>query len=636
MDLFTLRPCLIRVDEETLPADKICFSARAADRLTWKSTATLLQMSEIIIRYRKMTWPYSKCNAMRTSSNENKMKGKFLKRASVFILLIPALAIVSGRQAGAQALYQWPAPIVALYDCDFTGASVDSVSTSAALSTISSRIFKLVAEDASASGVVLMNLGTGDTSSDEIVAETRPNFYVPDSTADHDVDYIISGTVTGAPGSYVLSIVLQNSFTLQQAAEGTADFTSATASGMNSAVSQALSTILPLLGKIRSYEIGLRNSNSSISINPSVAVTASSASVALNGSTTVTLTVIDCDSMKLAGRQVNLTAVGGSISPQTVTTDNNGNATATFHAGGQDMVGYVQANLVNQSTVTGRPITAGGSGVVVVGSPDLSYIWKLDFNFTYQITSYSDTIATGDFGTSWGQTGGVSIATAYGSVLVDMNVYDGGFSYDVDSILFAFSKKFSHSITKISTISNDANCPSDPWEMKGKTENGSAMNDSVQIPSTIYLNNGGSISYETLITEYYNGNLSGYDWTRQNVSGNGGCQTQSSFQTVVLNSVVPILALYNQNMSGTTIVFNGPPANPNSIMVSVGYDSETISSDPVMGAQYQNSSMNYHAFMQPLTSLTDVRSAANYIPKSYALYQNYPKGYVAKEDELEV
>ena len=289
------------------------------------------------------------------------------------------------------------------------------------------------------------------------------------------------------------------------------------------------------------------------------------------------------------------------------------------------MVGYVQANVVNQSTVTGRPITAGGSGVVVVGSPDISYLWKLDFNFTYQSTSYSDTIATGDFGTSWGQTAGVSVATAYGGVLVDMNVYDGGFSYDVDSILFAFSKKFSHSITKTSTISNDPNCPSDPWEMKGKTENGSAMNDSVQIPSTIYLNNGSNISYLTQITETYNGNVTGYDWTRGNVSGNGGCQTQSSYQTYVLNLVAPVIAVYNQNMSGTTIDFDGPPANPNSIMVSVGYDSETITYDPTMGAQYQNSSMSYHAFMQPVSALVNgVHRSGNELPKSFSLAQNYP------------
>ena len=238
------------------------------------------------------------------------MKGKVKMRSSSCYLIAAILTFVCVRSVRPQPLYQWPTPIVALYDCDYTGASVDSVSTSDSLSTISSRIFRLVAEDASASGVILINLGTGDTSSDDVVAETRPNFFVPDSTADHDVDYIISGSVTGAPGSYMLTIILQNSFTLQQVVEGTASFISATDSAMNSAVSQAISTVLPLLGKIRSYEKGLRNGNPLISINPGVIVTASNPSVALNGSTTVTVNVIDCDSTQLSGRQVNLTGRG--------------------------------------------------------------------------------------------------------------------------------------------------------------------------------------------------------------------------------------------------------------------------------------------------------------------------------------
>ncbi len=265
----------------------------------------------------------------------------------------------------------------------------------------------------------------------------------------------------------------------------------------------------------------------------------------------------------------------------------------------------------------------------MVGSPDLSYKWKLDFNFNYQSTSFSDTLATGDFGTSWGQTGGVTIATASGSAIIDMNVYDGGFSYEIDSVLWAVSKKFSHSLSKTSNISSDQNCPPDPWELKGNTQNGTSLNDSVTIPGTLYLSTGGKISYETLISEYYNGGSSYYDWQRGNVSdGQGGCRTQSTYQTGSLNQIAPFLGLYDQTMKGTSIGFDGPLANPNAITVTINYDSSFITYDIVAGALNQYNSLTYQAYMQPVSRLiTGVHGAGADIPKAFSLSQNFPNPF---------
>lgn len=537
--------------------------------------------------------------------------------------------LASGQIVMGQFQNQWPTPIVALYDCDLSGATISSVSAGDTLSTVSSKIFKLVSEDASSGGVILMSLGSGDTSSNEIVTRTWPTVFTPDSTADHDVDYVISSNVTGTPGSYTISIFLQNSYTLQHAAEGTATFAAATDSSLNAAVETALSTMLPLSSRIRAYEVGLRNASQTISINPKIFVAASKPSIPAKGSTAITITVLDCDSTPLAGRQLELTSVGGSVAQESVTTGGDGRASVNFNAGSQDIIGYVQASLSNQTTVTDRPIIAGGSGVVVVGSPDLSYKWKLDFNFSYLSRSYSDTLATGDFGTSWGQTGGVTVATAFGSAIIDMNVYDGGFSYDIDSVLWAVSKKFSHSLSKTSNISNDENCPPDPWEMKGSTENGTSLNDSVTIPTTLYLSTGGNVSYETLISQSYNGGSSYYDWKRGNTSdGQGGCQTQSSYQTGNLNVVAPLLGVYTQTMAGTSIVFDGPPSNPNAITVAIGYDSSTVTYDIGAGAVNTYNSLTYQAYMQPVSNLINgVHGAGTDIPKVFSLSQNFPNPF---------
>ncbi len=212
------------------------------------------------------------------------------------------IALIFWQNIMAQSQSQWPTPLVALYDCDLSGATFSSVSVGDSLSTISSRILRFLSEDASSGGVILMNLGSGDTSSNMAVVQTWPTVFTPDSTADHDVDYVISSSVTGTPGNYTISIFLQNSYTFQHAAEGTATFAAATDSGLNAAVETALSTILPLSTRIRAYELGLRNANQNISINPEVLVTASKPSIPANGSTAITITVLDCDSTPLAGQ----------------------------------------------------------------------------------------------------------------------------------------------------------------------------------------------------------------------------------------------------------------------------------------------------------------------------------------------
>ena len=528
----------------------------------------------------------------------------------------------------AQSATVWPTPIAGLYDCDYSLATVDSVSTDTALASISSVVLRLISQDASNGGFILMSLGTADTSSNAAIAVARPNVFVIDSTTDQSVDYLIGGKVTGGPANYQLTIFVDDSHTFSSVASGSSTFSATTDSALNAATTAALSGMLPLIQKVHNYQMQLRNSSSSYCINPSVLVKASSATVQHGGSTTVNFTVVDCDSVPLANRELSLNSSGGTLSAQTVQTNGAGEASATFQGGNQNAIGSVQASLVNDTTVTHTPAVAGGSCVIVVGSPDLTYKWKLNFSFTYQQASYSDTVSSDQGTTSWNQSDKVTLETSAGGAIVDLNIFDGGFSYNVDSILSGFSKRFSHSLTKVSSVAGGFGCPTDPWELKGSTENGVFALDSVPIPTVSYINNNGNISYLVALEEVgYDGYTSGFDWLRQTVGLNNTCETQSTFQSFVFNIVQGTINTFNQGTPGTSISFNGPPANPNSITSSTNYVQDTVTYDIALGATYQRTKVSLSVFMQPLAQLTGVLGNENGVPHEFSLSQNYPNPF---------
>ena len=527
----------------------------------------------------------------------------------------------------SQILNTWPTPTIGLYDCDLSGATIDSVSAATALAGISSRILADLSGDAGDGSFVLMNLGTADTSGNGIIADTRPTVFTVDSTTDRSVDYLIGSKVTGTTGSYHLTIYMDDSHTLTQVASGTAGFSGTSDSALTAATVSALAGLRPIVNIIRSYQVQLRNGGSSICINPTIEVTFSSGTVQHGGTATVTFKVLDCDSVPLANRQLSIRAIGGTLSTQSVQTNSSGQATATYQAGNSDAIGSVQASLSNSTSATHSSANNGGAGIIKVGSPDLSNLWKLDFSFRYQSRGYTDTLESSSTGTSWGQSDEVDVATAGGSAIVSMTIDSTGFSYNVDSTLFAFNKKFDHALSKTSSISHDSNCPADPWELSGSTQNGSNTGDSVYIPDVEYLNYNGQISYLVMALEKYNGVSDSYDWRRENVLNVQSCETQSTYQEASTDVVGGTLAVLNQTMPGISFLFSGDPANPSSITVVTNWVHDTVDYSLASSATYEHFQVLMTVRMEPLFKVTGVRSNPSQSPREFSLSQNYPNPF---------
>jgi Secretion system C-terminal sorting domain len=501
------------------------------------------------------------------------------------------------------------------------------VSGAAALAGISSGILRDLSGDASDGSFVLMNLGTADTSGNDIIADTRPTVFTIDSTTDQSVDYLIGSKITGTTGNYQLTIFMDDSHAFTQVASGSASFSITTDSALAAATVSALAGLRPIVNTIHNYQVQLRNASTSICINPTIKVSFSSATVQHGGSATVTFTLLDCDSVPLANRQLDIKAVGGTLSSQSLQTNSSGQANVTFQAGNSDAIGSVQASLSNSTDANHSAGKHGGAGVIIVGSPDLSYLWKLDFNFQYQARSYTDTVESSSTGTSWGQSDEVNVATASGSAIVGMTIDSTGFSYNVDSTLFGISKKFDHTLSKTSSISHDSQCPADPWELSGSTENGSNTGDSVDIPDVQYLNYNGQISYLVMASEEYNGVSDFYDWRRENVQNGQNCESQSTYQEASTNVVQLTLTALDQTMPGTSFLFGGDPANPNSITEVTNWVHDTVDYSVASSATYEHTQVQLTVRLEPLYKVTGVKSNPNKAPREFSLSQNYPNPF---------
>ncbi len=540
---------------------------------------------------------------------------------------IIVLAAIFGGSCAAQALNQWPTTSVGLYDCDVSGATVDSVSSLTLLYSVSSDVFRRVSADVSSGGIILVHLGTADTSGNTAVAEARPNVFVNDSTRDTAVDYVMGGSLTGIAGNYKLSIFILDSYNLTHVADGVASFSSISIATLDSAVSAALSGMLPLKTTIRRYQVNLRNADPALSISPTISLNPSVASLAYNASTQVTITVTDCDSVPLAGRKVKFKAVGGKVSPDSAQTDSQGKVNVTYTAGGGDALGSVTASLDGVMTVTHSTVYSKNASTIIVGHPGLAGEWKIDFGLRFSERSYYDTVTTDQNSTEWYQGSSVTLATASGSGYVNMNVDSSGFVYsDPDSVIWATSRKFSHSLSLTSGVTSGTDCPADPWEIKGSSENGYNQGDSVDFPTAGYTVLNGKTSISITGSEFFNGVSDFYDWLRENTKVNGSCVTQST-RTGGTSSIVTAILMGGDETTGASVIIYGAPDNPNSIMVVLNRSEQTEQGNTTSGTVYTEDDWNILVTLTPLFHLTDVKPRLQPVQGEYVLSQNYPNPF---------
>lgn len=158
----------------------------------------------------------------------------------------------------------------------------------------------------------------------------------PAGTMD-EVNYWISGIIAlqESDGVAIIKVFVQASGTGDTVIEVTSpyDFAiSGTQNGNN--IGQKL---IPLMGKIRTFEKKKRNNDDEIVIDPEgkgaeLELELKKEKIKVGETTGVKIQLIDCDGVPIKNMKVELTAKGGSFDPEKVTTDDSGEAYTKFTA----------------------------------------------------------------------------------------------------------------------------------------------------------------------------------------------------------------------------------------------------------------------------------------------------------------
>ena len=144
-----------------------------------------------------------------------------------------------------------------------------------------------------------------------------------------DSDYIITGSVFQTNPIQV-NVSLQAAVTKENVGNVivSVDLKDPYSSGI-----QAAESIYPVMGKIRAFQNKKRHEIPQHAVDPVINVLPQKRSIETQESTKVSIKVEDCDGKLYRGRSINLSSTLGQFEPQVVTTDENGEAEATFTAG---------------------------------------------------------------------------------------------------------------------------------------------------------------------------------------------------------------------------------------------------------------------------------------------------------------
>jgi hypothetical protein len=382
---------------------------------------------------------------------------------SLLLLVLVAAAPMNAQTAGA-----WPDITVALYDCNSGSATVDSASQSMALHSASVYIYQGLLQDTSSRHLQFFNYGLTDS----LTIDSSFNgmsIFLPDSNRLVEAQYVIASKITGSPGNYTLTVSLEDGHTFAHAVDGIAAFSSATSNAVATAVTAALSQIIPLVPKIRNFQETLKLNDPSLVINPKVVITSAAGAIPLNNSTTIWVTLTDCDGLALQNQPVSLEATAGSLSSSNLITNNNGVASTMLLAGTKSDISTISATIQNVLTVTGDTINPTGTEFVKIGSPDTTGIGVCEFSIARKSAGFKDKMDNANG--SWDQSTKLSTYSYSGKCKGTLLSY-GGTAMFVGDTMKGSGGLFAHTFSKHTVFERGANpCPGIAWAMSGSTSN---------------------------------------------------------------------------------------------------------------------------------------------------------------------
>ncbi len=190
-------------------------------------------------------------------------------------------------------------------------------------------------------------------------------------------DYIIYGVISGSSGSYSLQLNLETAISRELVKTNSVSFS--TGFDPFKVGSDAVSAFGPLYTTILNFEKNKRDEGEPNAIKAKVEIIPEKTTLKNQESCNVKINATDCDGQALKSRTITLEAENGSFDKATITTDNEGNASAKFTAGDIDGVANLYAYF-NYRRPTGKTyISEDGIAKIQINK---SY-WGINCTYTF-------------------------------------------------------------------------------------------------------------------------------------------------------------------------------------------------------------------------------------------------------------
>jgi Secretion system C-terminal sorting domain len=527
----------------------------------------------------------------------------------------------------AQSLTDWPMDYVALYDCNTSTASTDNMSQIEALNSASKFILQDILSDSSSHQVFLLKYGFADTG----IAQTtfqNTSFPLPDTGAspDAEYDFVIASKITGSPGSYTLTVSIQDGYSYTHVTDGTATFGSATSGDVETACRSAVQQILPLTTKIRSYQELLKTANPSLIINAQIEVAPVKLTLPLDGSTDVVITTTDCNGTPIPGQELTLESTRGSFGTSTVITDETGKATVAFNAGESAGMAILTATIQSAVTVTHDTATFSGQGSLMIGEIDTTNLWVLKFDMHRSWSGYRDKITDNAEGTDWEQKTTFWTQSAYGTFMGTPNGDGNNEFYFSDTSLSVRGEEFDHTLTKATYKDKTGNeCPQTSWVMSGISQTYVAKVNSDESGEASFEYSPGFSNLFVVEIPYTTIDAYAYNWSITGRWENGRCETSSDHQGMRLKWFNVVGGVGGSDLFGPDPGFSIVPFYSGSAIVGYSILIMHYGTGYTSDGTFYETRDECSATLRPFSKTTGVKGVEP--PKGFSLSQNYPNPF---------
>jgi hypothetical protein len=559
-----------------------------------------------------------------------------IKMRNIFVQLTLLIALpiaVFASTLFTQASNKLPQLTIAYYDCDCSAAITNSPSEKSILAMASYYMYqKIISDTASSPNLSFISYGFADSL---IVGSvfSGESFTLPDTSRQPDnTPYIVTSKITGNPGNYVLTILVLDGYSYAHAIDKTAIFSSATDSDVKSASLSAVAQLLPLSNAILTYQQSLRNANPSLCINPKITVLPSDKNIPLKGNTEVSFTVIDCDGVPLANRHISLDAKHGTFNPESLVTDNSGQAQAMFTGGSKDAVDVLSATMVNVTTVTHDTISPHGAAPMIIGDPKTKFLAMLTFDYLFSKTTCQGKVQ----GDSWSQKTSFGAYQASGFMIGWINALGMSFGGS-DDWGWCDIGAYYHNL-EIYRERNKTSCPKMSWHMNGESyallatggEDGSYYGGELGLEADNPYYSGSKaidIGFPPDSIDLYSSFYWGDDSEWDNMAG--VCRSSTSTDRYSSHHNCAFGPGSTFWWMGDPVLYFNPIYSAGDSTKMIGFTAAVIDIKirGTKDSSYEVTTLKFHATAMPISTYTAVDDKETILPIKFSLSQNYPNPF---------